>query len=98
MGLPMDDLHAPTVPSGPTSRGGERDISKLTMNQLFREKEKIESELKLLSDVLKSVRIPKSLLFLIRRGTVSCVDTCGSRLAWGKHGDPFTYVRWFSKR
>ncbi|EEP78642.1 hypothetical protein UREG_03488 [Uncinocarpus reesii 1704] len=55
MGMPMDDIHAPTVPSGPTSRlGGERDISKLSMNELFKAKEQIEEELKMLSEILQS--------------------------------------------
>ncbi|WEW61556.1 putative 26S proteasome regulatory subunit [Emydomyces testavorans] len=55
MGIPMDDIHAPTVPSGPTSRmGGERDISKLSVTELFKEKERIEAELKALSAILQS--------------------------------------------
>nr|KMM71476.1 26S proteasome non-ATPase regulatory subunit 9 [Coccidioides posadasii RMSCC 3488] len=55
MGMPMDDIHAPTVPSGPVSRlGAERDISKMSMHELFKEKEQLEVELKVLSEVLQS--------------------------------------------
>ncbi|KAI1964649.1 putative 26S proteasome regulatory subunit [Ophidiomyces ophidiicola] len=55
MGIPMDELHAPTVPSGPTSgTGGGRDISRLSINELYHEKENIEAELKALSGILQS--------------------------------------------
>lgn len=58
MGLPlrMDNLHAPTVPSGPTSipvtNGG---TSRSSLTDLQRKKENIEAELKALSGVLDSV-------------------------------------------
>lgn len=56
MGIPMDDnIHAPTVPSGPTSGGAPRDYSKLPMVALMEEKERIEAELSALSSVLSSV-------------------------------------------
>lgn len=56
MGIPMDDdIHAPTVASGPTSGGAPRDLAKLSMVQLMQEKERIEEELSALSSVLKSV-------------------------------------------
>lgn len=57
MGIPMDDnIHAPTVPSGPASaRGAGRDLSKAGLPELFNEKERLEAELKILGDVLKSV-------------------------------------------
>ncbi|KAH1800004.1 hypothetical protein LV155_003756 [Aspergillus fumigatus] len=55
MGIPMNDnIHAPTVPSGPTSGGVTRDLSKLTMVDLMQEKERIEAELSALSAVLTS--------------------------------------------
>ncbi|GAQ02847.1 GTP-binding nuclear protein GSP1/Ran [Aspergillus lentulus] len=55
MGIPMNDnIHAPTVPSGPTSGGVPRDLSKLTMVDLMQEKERIEAELSALSAVLTS--------------------------------------------
>lgn len=50
-----DNIHAPTVPSGPTSGGVTRDLSKLTMVDLIQEKERIEAELSALSAVLTSV-------------------------------------------
>ncbi|KAI9759470.1 MAG: hypothetical protein M4579_002310 [Chaenotheca gracillima] len=57
MGLPMNNLHAPTVASGPTSgvaagNGTEKD--KLSLPQLIAEKDRVESELKALSGVLDS--------------------------------------------
>jgi 26S proteasome non-ATPase regulatory subunit 9 len=56
MGIPMDDdIHAPTVASGPTSGGVPRDLSKLSMTDLMAEKERIEAELSALSSVLNSV-------------------------------------------
>ncbi|KAL2002803.1 hypothetical protein VTN02DRAFT_5905 [Thermoascus thermophilus] len=56
MGNPMDDnIHAPTVPSGPTTgRSATRDLSKLSLNGLREEKERIEAELSALSSVLSS--------------------------------------------
>ncbi|KAL1988324.1 hypothetical protein VTN96DRAFT_10007 [Rasamsonia emersonii] len=56
MGNPMDDnIHAPTVPSGPRSGGaGFKDLSKLSMVELMNEKERIEAELSALSSVLTS--------------------------------------------
>ena len=56
MGISMDDnIHAPTVASGPTSGATPRDYSKLTMPDLMQEKERIEAELSALSSVLSSV-------------------------------------------
>ncbi|KAL1962171.1 hypothetical protein VTN77DRAFT_517 [Rasamsonia byssochlamydoides] len=56
MGIPMDDnIHAPTVPSGPRSGGASfPDRSKLSMVELMNEKERIEAELSALSSVLTS--------------------------------------------
>ncbi|EPS33171.1 hypothetical protein PDE_08133 [Penicillium oxalicum 114-2] len=55
MGILMDDnIHAPTVASGPTSGAAPRDFSKLTMPELMQEKERIEAELMALSSVLSS--------------------------------------------
>ncbi|KAJ5161393.1 26S proteasome non-ATPase regulatory subunit 9 [Penicillium capsulatum] len=47
-----DDIHAPTVASGPTSGAMPRDLSKLSMPDLMQEKERIEAELSALSSVL----------------------------------------------
>ncbi|KAI9370865.1 hypothetical protein BJX61DRAFT_65159 [Aspergillus egyptiacus] len=55
MGIPMaNNLHAPTVSSGPTSGGIPRDLSKLSMGDLMKHKERIEEELSALSSVLTS--------------------------------------------
>ncbi|KAL3458621.1 hypothetical protein BJX64DRAFT_266263 [Aspergillus heterothallicus] len=55
MGIPMaNNLHAPTVSSGPTSGGIPRDLSKLSMSDLMKHKENIEEELSALSSVLTS--------------------------------------------
>ena len=53
----MDDLHAPTVPSGPTARpqGVDSGISKLSLIELIDRKDRAEEELKALGSVLDSV-------------------------------------------
>lgn len=56
MGLRMDDLHAPTVGSGPTSQppsNGTED--ELTLQELIAKKENLEAELTALGSVLDSV-------------------------------------------
>jgi hypothetical protein len=70
MGLPMDDIHTPSVASGPTSNGYSNGVPKeqLTFNELMAEKARLESELKALGAVLDSVRAPtfvSSIHFLI---------------------------------
>lgn len=58
MGLPlrMNNLHAPTVPSGPTTaRAANGSSAHLTFTELQRKKENTEEELKALSSVLDSV-------------------------------------------
>jgi len=54
----MDDIHAPTVSSGPTSAGYSNGIPKeqLTLQELMAEKDRVETELKALGQVLDSVR------------------------------------------
>ncbi|KAL5040916.1 hypothetical protein BDW71DRAFT_192843 [Aspergillus fruticulosus] len=55
MGIPMaNNLHAPTVSSGSTSGGIPLDLSKLSMADLMKHKERIEEELSALSSVLNS--------------------------------------------
>ena len=52
----MDNLHAPTVPSGPTSAPVTNgSATELKFVDLQRKKENIEGELKALSGVLDSV-------------------------------------------
>lgn len=60
MGLPlrMENLHAPTVPSGPTSGpAGTNGIqtSGLSLTQLQAKKDNIEAEIRALGSVLESV-------------------------------------------
>ncbi|OCK84865.1 26S proteasome non-ATPase regulatory subunit 9 [Lepidopterella palustris CBS 459.81] len=55
MGLRMDDLHAPTVASGPTSNG-QNGVSRdqLSLMELIAEKERVEAEMQALASVLES--------------------------------------------
>ena len=55
----MDDIHAPTVSSGPTSSGYSNGIPKeqLSLQELILEKDRVEAELKALGQVLDSVRV-----------------------------------------
>ena len=57
MGLRMDDLHAPTVTSGPTSTTHSNGVPKeqLSLMELIAEKERVEAELSALGSVLDSV-------------------------------------------
>lgn len=55
MGLPMNNLHAPTVSSGPTSHSTSNGTDrKQTLPQLVAQKENVEAELSALSSVLDS--------------------------------------------
>ena len=59
MGLRMDDIHAPTVPSGPsTSKPSSFDPAsdKRSLLELMDLKTKLEEELSALGSVLESVR------------------------------------------
>jgi 26S proteasome regulatory subunit N4 len=57
MGFPMDELHTPTVPSGPTTRLPDNDtgLSKLSLMGLIDRRDRLEEELKALGSVLDSV-------------------------------------------
>lgn len=59
MGIPMDDIHTPSVASGPMSGGYSNGVSKdeMSFDQLSAEKDRLEDELKALSAVLDSVCI-----------------------------------------
>ena len=58
MGLRMDDLHAPTVSSGPTSQPvGNGTSGKKSLQELIAQKENVEAELSALSSVLDSVGV-----------------------------------------
>lgn len=65
MGLPMDNIHTPTVASGPNSARtshSTKSNSDVSLLDLIAEKAGVEEELKALSGVLDSVR--PSLLIL----------------------------------
>ena len=53
----MDDIHTPSVTSGPVSSGYGNGVPKddMTFDQLIAEKDRLEEELKALSAVLDSV-------------------------------------------
>lgn len=54
----MSNLHAPTVPSGPTTDTlTNGDSHKLSFAELQRKKDDMEAELKVLGSVLDSVRV-----------------------------------------
>lgn len=56
MGLRMDDIHAPTIASGPTSQPTANGTTKKqTLQELSAQKENLEAELSALSSVLDSV-------------------------------------------
>jgi 26S proteasome regulatory subunit N4 len=56
MGLRMDDLHASTVASGPTSKAAANGTErKLSLQELIAKKENLEAELSALGSVLDSV-------------------------------------------
>jgi len=56
MGLRMDDIHAPTVASGPSStQANDAGREKLSLPELIAEKDRVWSELSALGSVLDSV-------------------------------------------
>lgn len=58
MGLRMDDLHAPTVQSGPNSQPTVNGVdTKQSLQELMSQKEYLEAELSALGSVLDSVRL-----------------------------------------
>ncbi|KAL7815402.1 hypothetical protein V8C44DRAFT_348412 [Trichoderma aethiopicum] len=66
----MDTLHAPTVPSGPTSNLSQRngDTAKLSFAELQRKKDDMEAELKALGSVLDSHGVDMQTPLLTRDG------------------------------
>jgi len=69
----MENLHAPTVPSGPTTApiGNGTNANGQSLGQLQAKKDNIEAELKALSSVLDSVRI----IICVNSGTVLMSST-----------------------
>ena len=60
MGLPMDDIHTPSVASGPVSNRGAingLEHDKLSLMDLIAKKQRVEGELSALGSVLDSVSI-----------------------------------------
>lgn len=56
----MNDIHTPTVASGPTTGRGPSnglDTDKLSLMDIFNEKTRVEEELRALGSVLDSVRL-----------------------------------------
>ena len=53
----MEDIHAPTVSSGPTTGGYSNGVSReqLSLQELISEKDRVEAELKALGQVLDTV-------------------------------------------
>lgn len=58
MGLRMDDIHAPTVASGPASQATNNGAEKpQSLQELALQKDNLEAELSALGSVLESVRL-----------------------------------------
>ena len=59
MGYRMDDLHNPTVPSGPISQpqANGAKLEGMSLKNLIAEKDNVEEELKALGGVLESVSL-----------------------------------------
>jgi hypothetical protein len=83
-----DNIHAPTVASGPASGGTPRDLSKLSMPDLMQEKERIEAELSALSSVLQSVSFPSHKVMLQLLTSIVII-------AWSTHDLITHHLRWF---
>jgi 26S proteasome non-ATPase regulatory subunit 9 len=76
----MDNLHAPTVPSGPTSAPATNgNAAHLGFAELQRKKDDVEAELKALGGVLDSVGFPLQNHF----ASATSTDYFS---AWGQYG------------
>lgn len=76
MGIRMDNLHAPTVASGPTSQPLANGAPKQqTLQEIIAEKENVEAELSALGSVLDSVwsfsKATRKKLELIQAGSTA---------------------------
>ncbi|EMD59825.1 hypothetical protein COCSADRAFT_254628 [Bipolaris sorokiniana ND90Pr] len=89
----MDDIHAPTVSSGPTSSGHSNGIPKeqLSLQELMAEKDRVEAELKALGQVLDSHGIRMSTGLTTLDGfprsdiDVAQIRTTRARIIWLKN-------------
>jgi 26S proteasome non-ATPase regulatory subunit 9 len=56
MGILMEDLHAPTVPSGPSASGATNGVPKkeLTLLELMDERDRVQKDILALADILQS--------------------------------------------
>jgi hypothetical protein len=83
----MDDIHAPTVGSGPVTGGYSNGVPKeqLSLQELMAEKDRLETELKALGQVLDSV----SLAVCFRAGAGAEL-TCAARR---EHADGPDHLR-----
>ncbi len=94
MGLHMDDLHTPTVASGPTSGQVPAigvDTDKLSLVDLINEKTRVEEDLSALGSVLDSV-ISSLAMYL------SIFVRADSRSARRQHEYSPDNLRWLSQR
>lgn len=92
MGLHMDDLHTPSVVSGPTS-GASNGVAKrdMSLTELMAEKDRVQGELSALSSVLDSVGS-------IHVQAEALADQAFLRPAWREHEDQLNHVRRLSQR
>ena len=100
MGIPMDNIHAPTVVSGPTSdpRTADEKYSKnLSLLDLIAEKDKVEAELKALGSVLDSVS-STALITLHPFVAGTLLILCVLSLAWRQYGYKPHNLRWIPPR
>lgn len=74
----MNNLHAPTVPSGPTSgpQGDRSALDRLSLMELISKKDNVEAELKALGSVLDSVSL--TLCRSARKSTNALFQSTGS--------------------
>ncbi|KAH8160661.1 hypothetical protein CIB48_g7576 [Xylaria polymorpha] len=81
----MDNIHAPTVPSGPSSRPvANGNVTQLSFAELQQKKDNLEAELKALGGVLDSVRLLGSLAGLADID-VAQIRTTRSRIIYLKN-------------
>lgn len=84
----MDDIHTPTIPSGPASThtsGSENHPGATSLQDLIAEKTRTEEELKALSGVLDSVCNLEILL------AYNLANRCCPAIAWGQHEHELDY-------